>query len=316
MGNWKIAGNPAWAKQDIKQYWFEKEKPLEEKRANESSTRAKQQVSLENEDFQRAERASQVDQTNSQVMLGRKAAPKPVSDKPEKAKEEPEEAYRRVWSACKRLWKASMAPSTRCTCWSLLWRKKNFWFKPAVEGCSWGVGASFAEGWRRQVELQQQAGNLWTPTGKGRPPGRFGGCQERSGRDLQKLEQGCGPTQTLGQEPRLDLKHSCMVKAWKGMAGGNLQAPTGKLVKSFIACKSIISFACKSIISFACKSIISLAWKSIISFASTSICLKRHCPSGLRRHSHIFAKGKYRPHYRAWKNVDVIGYCFLFFLGD
>ena len=87
--------NPAWAKQDIKQYWFEKEKPIEEKRSNESSTRAKQQVSLENEDFQRAEKALQVDQTNSQVMLGRKAAPKPVADKPEKAKEEPEEAYKK-----------------------------------------------------------------------------------------------------------------------------------------------------------------------------------------------------------------------------
>ena len=87
--------NPAWAKQDIKQYWFEKEKPIEEKRSNESSTRAKQQVSLENEDFQRAEKALQVDQTNSQVMLGRKAAPKPVADKPERAKEEPEEAYKK-----------------------------------------------------------------------------------------------------------------------------------------------------------------------------------------------------------------------------
>ena len=83
--------NPAWAKQDIKQYWFEKEKPIEEKRSNESSTRAKQQVSLENEDFQRAEKALQV----SQVMLGRKAAPKPVADKPERAKEEPEEAYKK-----------------------------------------------------------------------------------------------------------------------------------------------------------------------------------------------------------------------------
>ena len=89
--------NPAWAKQDIKQYWFEREKPIEEKRSNESSTRAKQQVSLENEDFQRAEKALQVDQTNSQVMLGRKAAPKPVADKPERLRKSLRRLTRRVW---------------------------------------------------------------------------------------------------------------------------------------------------------------------------------------------------------------------------
>ena len=90
----------AWAKQGLKQYYYEKTGPLKEKKANESLTKAEQKVEIEDQqDFDRAEKALMADQSSHQFVLGKKSLKKAAESEAEEEEEEPEKAYKKAYQS-------------------------------------------------------------------------------------------------------------------------------------------------------------------------------------------------------------------------
>ena len=90
--------NPNLAKLGMKQYWYEKALAKEEVKANESLTKAKQKVEIEDEkDFAKAEQALMAAPESNQVVLGKKSQKKAVGNEEEDLESKPEELYKQAY---------------------------------------------------------------------------------------------------------------------------------------------------------------------------------------------------------------------------
>ena len=88
--------NEAWARLEVKQYYYDYSGPETEKHVNERETKAKQQVEVcDNQDFQKAEKALMAGPEPCQVVFGNKSQKSEPSCKTNAEEEQPEEAYKK-----------------------------------------------------------------------------------------------------------------------------------------------------------------------------------------------------------------------------
>eukprot|EP00435_Cladocopium_sp_Y103_P007573 s1024_g2.t1 len=99
--------NPNLAKRGMKQYYYEKVLAKEEVKANESLTKAKQEVEIEDvQDFAKAEQALMAVPESNQVVLGKKSLRKAVENEAEYKEATPEEAYKQAYLSLSKAVKA------------------------------------------------------------------------------------------------------------------------------------------------------------------------------------------------------------------
>ena len=99
--------NPNLAKLGLKQYWYEKVLAKEEVKANESLTKAKQAVEIEDvTDFVKAEQALMAAPESNQVVLGKKSQKKAVGNEADDKESKPEEVYKQAYLSLSKAVKA------------------------------------------------------------------------------------------------------------------------------------------------------------------------------------------------------------------
>ena len=90
--------NPNLAERGLKQYYYEKVLAKEEVKANESLTKAKQAVEIEDvQDFAKAEQALMAAPESNQVVLGKKSLKKAVENEGDGQEANPEEVYKQAY---------------------------------------------------------------------------------------------------------------------------------------------------------------------------------------------------------------------------
>ena len=90
--------NPNLAKRGLKQYYYEKVLAKEELKANQSLTKAKQALEIEDvQDFAKAEQALMAAPESNQVVLGKKSLKKAVENEGDGQEANPEEVYKQAY---------------------------------------------------------------------------------------------------------------------------------------------------------------------------------------------------------------------------